>query len=342
MPPINLASCRDGGSGIGTDAFSRRAGQQRRVDRDRVYCRGSDADHGYGRRGDAEGRGRGTGRWTAAVIPIASGVGVWIATGHTDMRRGMNSLALLVQEALRRDPHGGDLYVFRGKSGKLIKILWHDGLGMSLYAKRLERGRFLWPSSADGVVTITPAQLAGACRNTRGVHRRRADRWDLNRWQGQRFGQRPRLVILCWAMGADDSLPEDVTTLQAMLRAERAARLAAEAEAQAGSLLIEKLKLTIKKLRHEQFGQSSERGALLDQLELQLADLEENAAQAETAAQMAAEKIAVPSFERRKPARRPLPEYLPRERLVYPVAATCPCCGDSRLRKIGEDVTETL
>ncbi|WP_442870061.1 IS66 family insertion sequence element accessory protein TnpB [Bradyrhizobium sp. CCBAU 45394] len=49
--------------------------------------------------------------------------------------------------------------MFRGRSGKLIKILWHDGLGLSLYAKRLERGRFLWPSSADGVVTITPAQL---------------------------------------------------------------------------------------------------------------------------------------------------------------------------------------
>ncbi len=144
-------------------------------------------------------------------------------------------------------------------------------------------------------------------------------------------------------MGADDSLPDDVITLKAMLRAERAARLAAEAEAQAGTLLIEKLKLTIKKLRHEQFGQSSERGALLDQLELQLADLEENAAQAETAAQMAApEKITVPSFERRKPARRPLPEHLPRERIVYPMPATCLCCGDSRLRKIGEDVTETL
>jgi len=108
---------------------------------------------------DAEGRRGGAGRWTPTVIPIASGVRVWIATGHTDMRRGMNSLALLVQEAFTRDPHGGDLYVFRGKSGKLIKILWHDGLGMSLYAKRLERGRFLWPSSADGVVTITPAQL---------------------------------------------------------------------------------------------------------------------------------------------------------------------------------------
>ena len=150
-------------------------------------------------------------------------------------------------------------------------------------------------------------------------------------------------MILWSGMGADDSLPDDVTTLKAMLRAERAARLAVEAEAQARTLLIEKLKLTIRKLRHEQFGQSSERGALLDQLELQLADLEENAAQAETAAVMAAaDKIAVPSFERRKPARRPLPEHLPRERIVYPVPATCPCCGDRRLRKLGEDVTETL
>jgi transposase len=75
------------------------------------------------------------------------------------MRRGMNSLALLVQEAMRRDAHGGDLYVFRGKNGKLIKILWHDGLGMSLYAKRLERGRFMWPSTVGEAVTITPAQL---------------------------------------------------------------------------------------------------------------------------------------------------------------------------------------
>ena len=144
-------------------------------------------------------------------------------------------------------------------------------------------------------------------------------------------------------MGADDFLPDDVITLKAMLRAERAARLAAEAEARARTLLIEKLKLTIKKLRHEQFGQSSERGALLDQLELQLADLEENATQAETAAQLAAaETITVPPFERRRPARRPLPAHLLRERIVYPAPAVCPCCGDSRLRKIGEDVTETL
>jgi transposase len=93
------------------------------------------------------------------MIPVSSGIRVWLATGHTDMRRGMNSLALLVQEGLKHDPHGGDLYVFRGRGGKLIKILWHDGLGMSLYAKRLERGKFVWPISTDGVVVITSAQL---------------------------------------------------------------------------------------------------------------------------------------------------------------------------------------
>src|ERR1700681_4685924 len=96
----------------------------------------------------------------AAMIPVPSGVRVWLAVGRTDMRRGMNGLALQVQEALRRDPHAGDLYVFRGARGDLIKILWHDGLGMSLYAKRLEKGRFIWPSPTDGVVGISASQLA--------------------------------------------------------------------------------------------------------------------------------------------------------------------------------------
>jgi transposase len=93
------------------------------------------------------------------MIPVPLGVRVWLATGVTDMRRGMNSLALQVQVGLGRDPHAGDLFVFRGRRGNLIKVLWHDGLGFSLYAKRLERGRFLWPSPADGAVAITPAQL---------------------------------------------------------------------------------------------------------------------------------------------------------------------------------------
>jgi transposase len=82
------------------------------------------------------------------MIPLPSGIRVWIAAGHTDMRRGMPSLALQVQEGLNRDPHAGDLYVFRGRSGSLIKILWHDGI------------RFIWPSATAGVVLISSSQLA--------------------------------------------------------------------------------------------------------------------------------------------------------------------------------------
>ena len=121
----------------------------------------------------------------------------------------------------------------------------------------------------------------------------------------------------------------------------------AEAEAHALALLIEQMKFTIAKLRHEQFGQSSERSVFIEQLELKLADLEENASEAEAAAQLAASaaserKITVQAFERRKPARRPLPEHLPRERVVEPAPSACSCCGGTNLRKIGEDVTETL
>ena len=93
------------------------------------------------------------------MIPFRPGARVWISTGHTDMRKGMNGLALQVQEALKRDPHAGDLYVFRGRRGDLVKIIWHDGLGASLYAKRLDRGRFIWPTAAGGAIALTSAQL---------------------------------------------------------------------------------------------------------------------------------------------------------------------------------------
>jgi transposase len=93
------------------------------------------------------------------MIALPAGTRVWIATGHTDMRKGFDGLALRVQETLSRDPHCGHLFVFRGKRGDLIKVLWHDGQGLCLFAKRLEKGKFLWPSSAGEAVTITSAQL---------------------------------------------------------------------------------------------------------------------------------------------------------------------------------------
>ncbi|MGA0601550.1 IS66 family insertion sequence element accessory protein TnpB [Caulobacter sp. KR2-114] len=93
------------------------------------------------------------------MIPVPSDVRIWIATGQTDMRKGMNGLARLIQEHLRRDPHVGDVYVFRGWRGDLRKIVWHDGVGLSPYAKRLDRGQFVWPPTVSGAVALTAGQL---------------------------------------------------------------------------------------------------------------------------------------------------------------------------------------
>ena len=151
-----------------------------------------------------------------------------------------------------------------------------------------------------------------------------------------------------------EPLSDDVETLKAMVVAARAERLAAEvkacnaeAENHALALQVEKMKFEIARLRHERYGQSSERDTHLEQLELRLTDLEETASQSETAAQITAaaaarENVTVQGFARKRPARRPLPEHLPRERIVYPGPTACPCCGGEKLRKIGEDVTETL
>ena len=94
------------------------------------------------------------------MIPVPSGVRIWIATGHADMRKGMPGLSLLVQEHFKRDPFAGDVFIFRGRGGSLIKCLWHDGLGLSLYAKRLDRGRFIWPAASGGVISLTASQAS--------------------------------------------------------------------------------------------------------------------------------------------------------------------------------------
>ena len=93
------------------------------------------------------------------MIAIPGGARIWLAVGHTDMRKGFDGLAAQAQQVLAADPFCGHLFVFRGRRGDLIKVLWFDGQGLCLFAKRLEKGRFVWPSPADGKVTITPAQL---------------------------------------------------------------------------------------------------------------------------------------------------------------------------------------
>lgn len=85
---------------------------------------------------------------------------VWLACGATDMRKGLDGLAVLIQQVLREDPHSGAVFAFRGKRGDLVKLLWYDGQGLCLFSKRMDRGRFVWPATATGTVTLSPAQLS--------------------------------------------------------------------------------------------------------------------------------------------------------------------------------------
>ena len=94
------------------------------------------------------------------MITIPAGVHIYLACGVTDMRKGFDSLSLLAQEVLKQNPFAGHLFAFRGRWGDLIKILYWDGQGFCLFAKRLEKGRFSWPVTKEGAVTLTPAQLA--------------------------------------------------------------------------------------------------------------------------------------------------------------------------------------
>jgi len=140
-------------------------------------------------------------------------------------------------------------------------------------------------------------------------------------------------------------LPDDLAAAHAVILAQWNARRQAEAMVSAASLEIQRLKLLLAKARRDAFGQTSERAKrLLDQLELQLAELEEAVAEDDVAADLeaATSETVVAEHIRHKPARRPLPAHLPRERVVIPAPTSCPCCGGPRLSKVGEAVTETL
>ncbi len=99
----------------------------------------------------------------ASPLPGLAGQGstrVWLACGATDMRKGFDGLAVIVQQALKEDPHTGAMFAFRGKRGDLVKLLWYDGQGLCLLSKRMDRGRFVWPVTATGTVALSPAQLS--------------------------------------------------------------------------------------------------------------------------------------------------------------------------------------
>lgn len=88
------------------------------------------------------------------MIGLPSGTRIWLAAGLTDMRRGFDGLAALAQSALEQEPFSGHVFVFRGRRGDIIKLLWWDGQGLCLFAKRLEKGRFIWPQAQSGAVVL--------------------------------------------------------------------------------------------------------------------------------------------------------------------------------------------
>lgn len=94
------------------------------------------------------------------MIGLPAGTRVWLAAGVTDMRKGMDGLAALAQTTLAQNPFSGHVFVFRGRRGDLVKLVWFDGDGMCLFVKRLERGRFVWPQADSGTVSLTAAQLS--------------------------------------------------------------------------------------------------------------------------------------------------------------------------------------
>ena len=86
------------------------------------------------------------------MMDLKTGTRIWIAAGFTDLRRGFQGLSTLVETVLEQQPYSGHVFVFRGKRGDLIKLLWFDGDGLCLFQKRLERGRFIWPQASNGTV----------------------------------------------------------------------------------------------------------------------------------------------------------------------------------------------
>jgi transposase len=110
------------------------------------------------------------------MIGLPSNTQIWIAAGVTDLRRGFDGLSALIQTKLEKSPLSGQVFIFRGRRGDLVKLIWFDGDGLCLFCKRLERGKFIWPQATEGSVSLTRAQLSMLLE---GIDWRRPERtWD--------------------------------------------------------------------------------------------------------------------------------------------------------------------
>jgi transposase len=94
------------------------------------------------------------------MIGVPTGVRIWLAAGVTDMRKGFDGLSALVQTSLNESPYSGQIFIFRGRRGDRIKVLWYAQDGLCLFQKRLMDGRFVWPQTQSGAVALSAAQLS--------------------------------------------------------------------------------------------------------------------------------------------------------------------------------------
>src|SRR5436309_6774351 len=200
------------------------------------------------------------------MMALPANARIWIAAGVTDLRRGFTGLSALVETKLEQKPFSGQVFVFRGRRGDLIKVLWYDGDGLCLFAKRLERGRFVWPQATSGTVSLTRAQLSMLLE---GIDWRRPERtWDPQLYARGSFAQlfsrredrgsesscdTPRMSVV--ALPDLNVLPAEA--LRALILVQHQQLLSRESE-------IAHLKLLIAKLQRMQFGRKSEKLAAAD------------------------------------------------------------------------------
>ena len=263
---------------------------------------------------------------------------MFLACGVTDMRKGFDGLAVLVQQVLEQNPHSGVLCAFRGELGHLVKLLWFDGQGLCLFSKRLDRGRFVWPVTATGAVTLTPAQLSMLLEASTGVG---PSARLCRHWRAENGGFAGLLLAcrraICYAIGVSEA-PVSSADATARIAALEASLAPANAALAARDLLIGTLRGQLARLRRMQFGASSEKlGREIAQLELALEELETESAVPD------AEAITSNVAPRPAPVRS-LPDHLPREEVVHEPtsgACTCPDCGGT-LRLLGMDAHEML
>ena len=282
------------------------------------------------------------------MIPIPQGRRVWLVTGHTDMRKGFDGLALIVQETLKRDPHCGHLFVFRGRRGDSDQMPMERRSGALPVLEAAGARAIPVAVTAGEAVTISTAQLGYLLS---GID------WRMPQesWRPTAVGVMISLAILdgcdsfvlcrgrqCTPFRSCRRACADLDRARGAVGGGSRTRQRRSAASQRRAL-IALLKLEIEKLRRTLYGARSERKA---------APARPTGAAARgrggrrdrrrTGGRTRDGSTMVKSFERKRPGRKPFPEHLPRERVVIAAPKTCPCCGSHKLSKLGEDVTETL